>query len=52
MNNEEALFGTAEHTTDAMAQLSYQNFTNNNFADVSYASPEYLKEFYTLLPRK
>lgn len=52
MNNEEALFGTAEHTTDAMAQLSYQNFTKNNFADVLYASPEYLKEFYTLLPRK
>ena len=50
-NNKDALFVIGEPTTNAMAQLSYQSFTNKNFADVLYASPVYLKEFYTLIPR-
>lgn len=50
-NNKDALFVIGEPTTNAMAQLSYQSFANKNFADVLYASPVYLKEFYTLIPR-
>ena len=50
-NNKDALFVISEATTNAMAQLSYQNFVKKNFADVSYSSPVYLKEFYTSVPR-
>ena len=50
-NNNDALFVISEDTTTAMAQLSYQSFIKKNFADISYASPVYLKEFYTPIPR-
>jgi hypothetical protein len=34
-------------TPEAMAQLAHANFTKQNFADISYSAPTYLKEFYT-----
>lgn len=49
MNNKDALFVNSEATTNAMAQLSYQKFLEKNFADILYASPLYLKEFYTTI---
>ena len=51
MNNEAALFVISEATANAMAQLSYQSFIKKSFADISYASPVYLKEFYTPILR-
>ena len=50
-NNKNALFVNSEASAKAMAQLSYQDFIKKNFADVSYSSPVYLKEFYTSIPR-
>lgn len=48
-NKENALFINTEAFSNAMAQLSYQSFIRKKFADVLYASPVYLKEFYTTI---
>lgn len=47
IENKNAFFTDNEVTPGAMASLSYKNYTGNNFADVNYAAPVYLKEFYT-----
>lgn len=47
LETQNAIFVNKGITTDAMAELSYKNYINKNFANVSYASPVYLKEFYT-----
>jgi universal bacterial protein YeaZ len=36
-----------EVTPEAMALLAYKHFVKQDFANISYSSPTYLKEFYT-----
>ncbi len=50
LQNDNAVFLNTETSPDAMAKLSYKNFINKSFADVSFSSPFYLKEFHTILP--
>lgn len=45
--NANAFFISDEVTPETMASLSYKSYIQNQFADVAYASPYYLKEFYT-----
>jgi tRNA threonylcarbamoyladenosine biosynthesis protein TsaB len=47
LDNKNTIFIDNEMAPDAMAQLAYENYIKKNFANVSYASPVYLKEFYT-----
>lgn len=49
-DNKNAVFADNEVTPDSMAELSYRNYIKKHFANVSSASPIYLKEFYTLSP--
>ena len=47
IENANAIFLEEEMNAQPMALLSYKNYKENNFADVAYATPFYLKEFYT-----
>ena len=42
-----AIFSNATMSSDFLAPLSYAKFINNEFDDVAYSQPRYLKEFYT-----
>ncbi|HEX6332770.1 MAG TPA: tRNA (adenosine(37)-N6)-threonylcarbamoyltransferase complex dimerization subunit type 1 TsaB [Flavisolibacter sp.] len=42
-----ASFAQINATARHMIQLSFSDFTSNNFADTAYAEPQYGKEFYT-----
>lgn len=42
------IFYSAEH----VGKLAEAGFNNNNFSDVSYSQPMYLKEFYTVAKQK
>ncbi len=46
-NNPNATFINEEISAAAMPQLSYKKFLLNDFSDLAYSSPFYLKEFYT-----
>lgn len=50
LDNKNAVFADNEVTPDSMAELSYRNYIKKHFANISSASPIYLKEFYTLSP--
>ena len=50
LQNENAVFTNDEITPDAMAQLSYKKLIDNDFSDIAYSAPFYLKEFYTPAP--
>ncbi|MDB5224209.1 MAG: universal protein YeaZ [Chitinophagaceae bacterium] len=47
LHNKNAVFIDKIMSPNAMAQLAYENYARKNFADIKYASPLYLKEFYT-----
>ncbi len=47
LENSNAIFNDHQTTPDAMTALSYSAYIKKSFADIAYASPEYLKEFYT-----
>jgi tRNA threonylcarbamoyladenosine biosynthesis protein TsaB len=42
-----AIFQNPPLNSHSLAALSYKNFIGNNFADVAYTEPLYLKEFYS-----
>ena len=50
LHNENAAFTNDGITPDAMALLSYKKLIKNDFSDVAYSAPFYLKEFYTPVP--
>lgn len=45
--HENALFPDLQTDANALADLSYKKFMCNDFADLAYAEPAYLKEFHT-----
>jgi tRNA threonylcarbamoyladenosine biosynthesis protein TsaB len=45
INHSNALFTDVSSTTQAMAQLSDKNLIKNNFSNLAYTEPLYLKEF-------
>lgn len=47
INNTRALFSNIGFDASSMAQLSETRFQHKEFADLAYAEPVYLKEFYT-----
>lgn len=47
LHNTNALFTNNKLIPEAMPSLSLKNYIKKAFADVSYAVPQYLKEFYT-----
>ena len=47
INNSNALFSDVNMDAAAMVPLSDKKFLCNEFADLAYAGPLYLKEFYT-----
>ena len=46
--NDNAVFINNEIIPGNMAQLSYKNYIKRIFSNVAYASPLYIKEFYTI----
>jgi tRNA threonylcarbamoyladenosine biosynthesis protein TsaB len=48
--DREATFLILQNNTLAMSTLSYQKFCNKNFANIIYAEPFYLKDFFTTAP--
>lgn len=46
--NENAFYTDKGTGPGSMAKLAHEKFITSDFADVSYASPMYLKEFYTV----
>ncbi len=44
--NENAIFMPVLNNTLAMSKLAYDKFKNNDFADLAYSEPFYLKEFF------
>jgi tRNA threonylcarbamoyladenosine biosynthesis protein TsaB len=44
--NSSALFREIPLNPIAIATLTYKNFIGNNFADLAYTEPLYLKEFF------
>ena len=51
LDNKGAEFIGTESTAFSMAALSYKNYVAQHFANIASASPFYLKEFYTPIPR-
>jgi len=47
LNNKNAFFIDKVISPDAMANLSYENHVQNNFANIYSSSPIYLKDFYS-----
>jgi tRNA threonylcarbamoyladenosine biosynthesis protein TsaB len=47
LNNKNAFFIDNLLSPSAMANLSYENYVHNNFANIYSSSPIYLKEFYS-----
>ena len=47
IKNNKAFFIDEEHCAETTAMLANKYYERNNFSDVAYASPFYLKEFYT-----
>ena len=47
LKNEHAVFSDIQILPEALAELSYKNFMNSNFASISLAEPSYIKDFYT-----
>jgi len=47
LNDKNALFAGNEVIPDSMVELTHKKFRKKDFADVAYASPVYIKEFYT-----
>ena len=47
LDDKNAIFIDNIMAPNAMAQLAYKDYIKKKFADISYASPLYLKEFYT-----
>jgi tRNA threonylcarbamoyladenosine biosynthesis protein TsaB len=45
--HENAIFTTIQNKGLAMSSLSYLQLQKNNFSDIAYAEPLYIKEFYT-----
>jgi tRNA threonylcarbamoyladenosine biosynthesis protein TsaB len=45
--NPHAIFKKMPLNAFALATLTYRNFIGNNFADLAYTEPLYLKEFFT-----
>jgi tRNA threonylcarbamoyladenosine biosynthesis protein TsaB len=46
-HNQAAIFKEIPLNPIALATLTYANFIGNNFADLAYTEPLYLKEFFT-----
>ena len=51
LDNKSAEFIGTESSAFSMAALSYKNYVAQHFANIASASPFYLKEFYTPIPR-
>ena len=47
LKNKNAFFIDKENSAETTAMLANKCYEGNNFSDVAYASPFYLKEFYT-----
>ncbi len=52
INSMLAKFSEVQHSAKNMITLSLHKFSENNFSDIAYASPNYGKEFYTIPPKK
>ena len=50
--NPNAFFQKTALNAAELAQLSYKNFIGNNFANLAYTEPLYIKEFHIIPPRK
>lgn len=48
VGNENVFIMNDEITAESMANLSFQHYKSGRFSDISYSSPVYLKEFYTI----
>ncbi len=46
-DNENALFCELKNNTLYMSQLSFKKYLKNQFADIAYIEPLYVKEFYS-----
>jgi tRNA threonylcarbamoyladenosine biosynthesis protein TsaB len=46
IDNANAIFATEYATNEALAALAADAYNRNNFADLAYCEPFYLKEFY------
>lgn len=46
VSNTNALFSSVVINASAMSSISYQRFSKNEFADIAYTTPFYIKEFY------
>ena len=47
ITNKNAFFANYSVISTAMSMISNKKYSKQHFADVFYASPEYLKEFYS-----
>ncbi|TMI64987.1 MAG: tRNA (adenosine(37)-N6)-threonylcarbamoyltransferase complex dimerization subunit type 1 TsaB [Bacteroidetes bacterium] len=47
-----ALFETIEHNASEMIGLAEKKMATNDFADLAYAEPFYIKDFHTVQPKK
>jgi tRNA threonylcarbamoyladenosine biosynthesis protein TsaB len=47
VKNEKALFSEANSTAVHLANLAQEAFHRKDFADLAYAEPLYIKEFYS-----
>ena len=45
--HEHAIFKNFPFSSPALASLTYSNYIGNNFAELAYTEPLYLKEFFT-----
>ena len=46
--NDNAFYINKEIAPDPLAILAFKKYIKNNFSDIAYTSPVYLKEFYTI----
>jgi len=47
ISNSNAVFSQTKPTAQHLANLSFEQFTKKDFADLAYAEPFYVKEFYS-----
>jgi len=49
LSNEKGVFADIKFNAVNLAQLAEQSFSKKKFADVAYAAPDYVKEFFSTL---
>lgn len=52
LSNKDLFLLESKHTMENLAEITYKKFIKNDFSDLAYHEPAYLKDFYTTAKEK